>query len=273
LPAERPPLAATNPRIKQLRRLVGRRSARREAGAFIVDGPLLVREAVARGAPIECVYVDEADDPAGLAWLEGLPAPEIVPVRAGVLARVLDPVTPRAVAAVCTRRPTALDDLPSSGTVVVLADLADPGNVGTLVRSAAAFGATAVVVTPSTADPFAPKAVRASAGAVLDVLVVEADLVVAIASLAAQDRAIWVADAHGQRTIDDAPADRAVALVVGNESHGVPSDLGPAATTSVRIPMAGGPGSCNAAVAGSILLFEIARRQGNLDGHDPIGQA
>jgi TrmH family RNA methyltransferase len=256
-----PPLAATNPRIKQLRRLIGRRGARREGGRFVVDGPLLIGEAVDAGAAIEAIYVDEALDVDELAWSARVDPACWVPVRAGVLERVLDPSSPRPIAAEVRHRAGTLDELTGPGPVVVLAGLADPGNVGTILRSAAAAGAAGLVVTPDTADPFGPKAVRASAGAALRLPIVELALAEALDGLGAAGRALWFADAAGGRDLTAIEADAPVALVVGNESHGLPETAGGAAATRVRIPMAAGTESLNAAMAATVILFDLARRR------------
>jgi TrmH family RNA methyltransferase len=159
---------------------------------------------------------------------------------------------------------------------VVLADLADPGNVGTIVRSAHAAGAAGVVVTPATADPFSPKCVRASAGAVLHLPVVEAPLDDALDTLANGGRAVWIALAHGGYSLDEADLAGPLALVIGNEAHGVAGERASQAP-GVHVPMAEGAESLNAAVAAAVVLFEVARREraagANLDGRDPGGAA
>lgn len=268
----RPPLAASNPQIKNLRRLLGRRRARRDTGQFVLEGPTLVAEARSAGVPLHQVFVDADVGFPGERWptLADLDPDLIRPVAPGVLARVLDTVTPQPIAAVATQPLASLGTVvvPGAGPaspVVVLAGVADPGNVGTIVRGAGAVGAT-VVALPGTADPFGPKAVRASAGAVLRVPVAEATVDDLLPALTTAGFAVWVADAAEGVAPEDAPLTGPVAVVVGNEAHGVPGDLVAAATGRLRIPMAAGTESLNAAMAATILLYEAARQGRRIDG-------
>lgn len=259
------PLAVGNPRIKLLRRLLGRRSARRDDGLFVVEGPTLVREAVQAGAPVRSVLVDEALLPE-LTWLDPAGSAEVRAVQAGVLAKVLDTVTPRPVAAILELPRTSIEVVAARrpALVVVLAGVSDPGNVGTIVRSAAAAGATGVVVGEGSADVFGPKAVRASAGSCLGLPVVEATLGETLRALQASGIGIVVADGGGPTSIDDVVLDD-VAIVLGNEAHGVPVDLGGVGVERVAIPLASGVESLNVAMAGTVLLFEAARRRRESD--------
>jgi TrmH family RNA methyltransferase len=278
-----PPLAAANPRIKQLRRLLGRRSARRDAGRLVLEGPILVAEALAAGVVVHDVFVDAAllppDDGAGRwSWLGDVAPGALHPVASGVLGRVLDTATPQPVAAVVDLPTTSLSEVVAPATdppfLIVLAGLADPGNVGTVIRSAAAAGAS-VLLTDDTADPFNPKAVRASAGAVLRTPLAEVGIATLLAELAASEVPLWVADAGGGAVPDESPLAGPVALVVGNEAHGVPAEIAAAAAGRLRIPMASGTESLNAATAAGILLFEVARqrRARRTDGHPPEATA
>ncbi|MBU3702575.1 MAG: RNA methyltransferase, partial [Acidimicrobiia bacterium] len=149
-----------------------------------------------------------------------------------------------------------------SGPVLVLADVADPGNVGTLVRTAEAAGAAGVVVTGSSADPFGPKAVRASAGSAARVPIAEvavmADVLQAATSAARRTVATVVAGGSAPETIDLADP---VCLLLGSEAHGLDDATVAACTTSVTVPMAGAVESVNVAIAGAVVLFEIARQR------------
>jgi RNA methyltransferase, TrmH family len=241
---------------------LGRRSARREDGLFVLEGPTLVREALETGAPVRSVLVDEALAP-DLAWLAGVAPVEVALVAAGVLARVLDTVTPQPIAATVAwpvmDRSVEADLGPS--LVPVLAGVADPGNVGTLLRSASAAGASGVILTEGTADAFGPKAVRASAGAVLRLPVRESSLDAALSTVRAAGLRVIVADARGPVTIDEVDLRGDVALLVGNEVRGVPSDLGDLVVERVSVPMDAGTESLNVAMAATVLLFEAARQR------------
>jgi TrmH family RNA methyltransferase len=252
-----------HPEAKRLRALLRDASARRAEGRFVLEGPRLVADALARGAPVEAVYLG-LNARRAFASLVGAVEAAGVPVRElrdGVLERLMTTRTPQPVLAVAPI-PTspALDALPA-GLVLVTAGVADPGNLGTIVRSAEAAGAVAVVAAGGV-DPWNPKVVRSSAGSVLGLPIVSVD-----------DPAQVLADLRGQgrRTIGAAGRAAAVytavdlggpvALVVGSEAHGLPEAVVHALDGVVRIPMAGAVESLNAGVAASVLLFEAARQR------------
>lgn len=191
-------------------------------------------EAVRAGWPIEAVYA-EGDVPGSIV------------VRVGVLAKVMDVETARPVLAVAERR--VLSAVPVDATFVVVADrIADPGNLGTILRTAEASGAQAVVCTPGTVDAFSPKVVRSSAGAIFHVLVVEC--VLADVGL----RRVGTSSRHGV-PFREADLSRPLALVFGNEAHGLPDNA--PVDTWVTIPHAGRSESLNVAMAAAILCFAV----------------
>ncbi len=242
-----------------------------DAGAFVVEGPVVVSEVVAAGAVLRDVFVD-AD-----AWADASPGSALVtaveraaasgtPVwslAVGTLAGVTDTVTPQGLVAVAERRPTPLDDVVGAeGPVVVLVDVSDPGNAGTLVRTAEAAGAAGVVFAGGSTDAWGPKAVRAAAGSLLRLAVAEERSVgVVLEALAASDRSVVASVVDGGQVPDAVDLTGAVALLLGSEAHGLPSEVLDRADHLLTIPMAPGPESLNAAVAGAVLLFEAARQR------------
>lgn len=167
--------SAGNSRIQHLRRLSGRRSARLDSGAFVVDGPVLVAEALAGPLDVLEVFVGEHAQPPDTSAMGA--APEIVVCADGLLERVLSARAPQPMAAVVALPALDLAALAGrSGDVLVLDRLGDPGNAGTLIRAAEAAGWSAVVFSSNSVDPFAPKVVRASAGSVLRVPVIATDV-------------------------------------------------------------------------------------------------
>src|SRR4051794_35096974 len=151
-------LGASNQRVQRLRRLLGRRSARRDEGAFVVEGEVVLAEALAAGWTVKEVYV-------GAAHQLALDLPAEVPVyelAPGVVERVATTESAQPVLAVVVQRQRSLGDLVAPTFVVVCDGVADPGNAGTIVRSAEAAGADAVMLTPGSVDVYNPKVIRAS---------------------------------------------------------------------------------------------------------------
>jgi TrmH family RNA methyltransferase len=264
------PVAAKNPIVPQLRRLSRRRSARVEQGRFLVEGATLIAAAVESGATIEVLLKDGgsglAVDQQRLAEQVVSSGARAVELPSGVMAKVADTVTPQPLAAVVTRRTTSLEGVLAAGPpalpVLVLVDVADPGNAGTLLRSAEAAGAEAVVFCEGSVDPFNPKTVRSSAGSIFHVPVVEGiSPRIALATLgdAGVHRVGTVA--RGGIALGEAHLAAPVALVLGSEAHGLPDGLHAVLDELVTIPMAGRAESLNVAMAGTLVVFEAARRR------------
>jgi TrmH family RNA methyltransferase len=271
------PLSAKNPRIAHLRRLSGRRRSRLEEGLFVVEGPVVVAEALAGGAALVEVFVDAGALAASRA---GSAVDRVVheardagvavrPVAAGVLDTVTDTVTPQGVVAVAERRTAPVDRLVGEGAVLVLAGVADPGNAGTLVRAAEAAGAMGVVFCDGAVDPFGPKVVRAAAGSLLRLPVVEvaagASTIAALVALRSGGRRLVATQARDGRDPESVDLAAPVALVIGSEAHGLSPEVATLVDVAVTIPMAGAIESLNAAVAGALVLFEAARQRRHRD--------
>lgn len=240
-------LAFTNPNVQRLRRLQGRRSARAGTATFVVEGPVLIAEALAAGWRVLAQY-----HAPGVKPVDGPPAHLLQP---GVAERVSDTETPAGLFAEVAIPTPATDLLATAGFVVVVASVQDPGNLGTILRSAEAAGVDIVVATPVTVDPYNPKVVRSSAGALFHVPVLAAELVDV---RAAGIRLIGTSSHHG-RAHDRADWSGRIALVAGNEAHGLPDDA--PVDEWVRIDHAGRAESLNVAMAVTVLCFEAARQR------------
>ncbi|MBM3684516.1 MAG: RNA methyltransferase [Actinobacteria bacterium] len=220
----------------------------------MVEGPRALDEAVRDGVRILEVAVEERVGRAAV----GLVGPEVPVhvVRDGSLAKSSDLGSSQGVAAVVELPPPAT--FPDDGIVLVLVDVADPGNVGTLVRAADAAGASAVVRVGGT-DPWAPKVVRASAGSVFRLPVVEVDDATGPLERAGFRTVATVA--RGGSAPDEVELLERVAVLVGNEAHGLADAVVDACDERVSIPMASGVQSLNAAMAGTVVLFESVRQR------------
>jgi TrmH family RNA methyltransferase len=257
------PLSARNPRVQRLSRLVRRREERADQRALVVEGPVLVATALGAGAVVRELYLDAeaVDAPAVLDLLHRLPpGADVWELPTGVLDRVGDVATSQGVLAVVEAPSPAWPTPGAVPFVVVLAGLQIPGNVGTLVRAAAASGAGAVVVAGG-ADPTSPKVVRASAGAVfgLDVVPGPEPLDV-VRRLRDDGYRIAAAVVDGGEPHDRADLSVPLAIVLGGEAHGLAPEVVDAADLRVTIAMAGPTESLNVAMAGTVLCFEVLRR-------------
>jgi TrmH family RNA methyltransferase len=251
-------LSFNNPNVQQLRRLLGRRSARHGDGRFVVEGPVLTAEVVAAGWKCVAQYVAEGSD--GIAG-----AGPVSELAAGVLERVASTESPQGPLTLVEMRVVDVAGaLAAASFVIVLDRVQDPGNVGTIMRSAEAAGAGAVALTPGSVDPFNPKGVRASAGALFHLPVVTSSL----EDVSAAGFRLIGTSSHehvGRTVVSHTSADFSprVALVMGNEAAGLPAEWtdedGPI-DQWVTIRHAGRTESLNVARATTVLAFEVARQ-------------
>lgn len=212
----------------------------------MVEGRSLVEQALAAGWQVEAQFVD--GDTEGVAC----PAP-VHRLAPGVLERVASTESPQPLIAVVLMRPVRL---PERVTFLLVGDrLADPGNVGTIIRSAEAAGADGVVLTPGSVDPYNPKVVRSTAGSLFRVPVT----VLGLGDLGALGVRCLAASSHRGAAYTDTDLTGPVALVVGNEAHGV--DDGAPVDGWVTIPHHGSAESLNVAMAATVLAFEVARQR------------
>ncbi len=251
-----------NPRIKAAKRLQQRRE-RLAQGRFLVEGARLVADAWQAGIRPQVVFYD----PAGLtaaspahALLAEMQRAGIacVPCTPQVIAELTETVTPQGIAAVL---PLPERPLPPRVTFALLLDgVRDPGNAGTLLRSAEAAGVELVLFGPQTVDPFNGKVVRAGMGAHLRVPLREAASWAEVHALLPEGLPLYLAEMDAPLDYDQVDWRRPAALVVGGEAAGA-SAAARAAATPIRIPMLGKVESLNAAMAGSVVLFEAARQR------------
>jgi RNA methyltransferase, TrmH family len=277
LPADSPLLSVKSGRVKAARRLA-RRVSRAESRLFLVEGPQAVREALdLPGCAVEVFAVQEAagshPDIHGRAMAAGVPWRL---VDEAALASLTETVHPQGLVAVCRflDRPLVdvLPDATSEGTglVAVCADVRDPGNAGTVIRCADAAGASAVVLTGTSVDPYNGKAVRAGVGSLFHLgLAIEPDTAVVVGELQRRGYQVLAADGAGETDLDDALDEgrlaRPTAWLFGNEAWGLPDEVAALADHRVRIPMHGRAESLNLATAAAVCLYASARAQRRRD--------
>ncbi len=231
----------------------------------VLDGPNLLREALAAEWPLTDVFVDpERLDDRCRALVDRAEAggADVHPVTGDVLRRVTDPVHPGPVAAIARRRVGVRADLVGVTAVLVLVGLADPGNAGTLVRAALAAGFDAVAFTAGTVEIFGPKAMRASAGTAMRLPIVDlGEVADACEALHAAGLRTVATDPQAREPHDSVDLTRPTAILLGNEAYGLSRAMIDSADVSVRIPMAGPAESLNVAMAGTVLCFETLRQR------------
>lgn len=239
-----------------------RRATRVAAGRFLAEGPNLV-EAAARHGFVERVFATEAARQRHSALLGDLPVTDVTDKAMKALSET---VTPAGLVAVCRQPGTTLEQVlaDSPTLVVVAAEVADPGNAGTLIRLADAMGAAAVIFAGDAVDPFNGKCVRSSAGSIFSVPVLaEADTIGLIDRLRAAGLQVLATTLDGEVSLDDAHPmlTGRTAWLFGPEAHGLADDIAARADHRIVIPMTGSADSLNVAAAAAICLYQSAREQ------------
>ncbi len=241
-----------NPLVARLRKLGSDKKTRRQEGAFLCEGRKLVEEALRWNAGVEALVVAE-----GTALPQSLPEGiRLVEVPADVLKSVSTVDTPQGMLAVCRTPALTPPESLAPGRYLVLDGVQDPGNVGTVWRTADAFGADGVFLLPGCAEPFSPKTVRSTMGACFRLPVWETGLEQLTALLGGAGLPLYAtalrADTADLRSVG---LDRA-AVVIGSEGRGVSQAVLDACALTLKIPMRDRCESLNAAVAASVVLWE-----------------
>lgn len=227
----------------------------------MVEGTRAVSEALDAGAQLHAVFA-APHAPADVLDRAAATGVAVHRVEPGVMERVAATVTPQPVLAVAEKLDVALDALAGAGLVVVAVDIADPGNLGTVMRGAEAAGADGVVCCGAHVDVYNPKTVRAAAGALFHVpVVVGGDPVAVLQRLAALGMRRLAAVARGGTNHTDVDLRGRVALVLGSEAAGLSESVLGHVDEHVTIPMAGRADSLNVGMAAAVLCFEAARQR------------
>jgi TrmH family RNA methyltransferase len=263
------PTSTRSARVTAVRAL-SKRSVRRESGTFLVEGPQAVREALSwghiRGQVISLYSTEDA-----LRRLDFL-AESIVPINivdAEILNVMADTITPQGVIAICKLPHENLSSILNGADpklIAILANVRDPGNVGTVIRSADAAGADGVIISAESVDPYSPKAVRSSAGSLWHLPVIaDADLRRTVAEISAHGFQIFAADAGGSVGLEEVEADGKLqaptAWLFGNEAWGLPEEVRALADVVVSLPIFGDAESLNLSMAATLALYSSARVQ------------
>lgn len=257
------PLSPRNPRVQAVRRLARQVRERANRRAFVVEGPLLVAEAMAAGIELEVVFHTAPESPVVMEAIgRGIETMEVTGAAMSSMATTRAPQPVLGVAqAVAAADPTEL--AAAGGHVVLLDQVRDPGNLGTVLRSAEASGAAGVVLGRGSVDVHNPKVVRASAGSIFRVSLVDGSATetgALVAMFRQRGRCAYGTAASGELSYDEIDLRRAV-IVMGNESSGVDALTATDLDGWLRIPQDGHGESLNVAMAATVLCFEAARQR------------
>jgi TrmH family RNA methyltransferase len=256
-----------SPHVARVKALLGSRGVkeRRTAGLFVAEGLQAAREALtAHGAPfIKHLYVTHS----GLLKLSDFDLNEVdvVEVTDAVMQEMAATVTPQGILALCTVPRRELSDLSviagkKASRVIYLHEIQDPGNAGTILRTADAMGADAVITSPGSVDMYSPKVVRATAGSLWHIPLYEGFGFTEVAAILPESKPLLLSS-HAKKSILDLSREDSYISIFGNEARGVDAlalGVSDSAITSVTIPMAGRAESLNLSAAASIVIFTLS---------------
>ena len=258
-----------SPRVKAARQL-SKRALRLRARSFLAEGPQAVAEAIACDGVVSQVYVTAAAHGrfGGLIDQATRQGVAVQAVSGDVMAELAQTITPQGVLAVCrfVDVPLARVAVAASRLVVILANVRDPGNAGTVLRTADAAGADGVIFSDASVDPYNSKCVRATAGSIFHLPVVVGTPVAAtVAALREAGMQVLAADGRAGQSLDEAGPrgllSRPTAWLFGNEAWGLPADVLALADEAVAVPIYGQAESLNLAAAAAVCLYASARAQ------------
>lgn len=243
--------------LKQLRSL-HQKKFRCQYGQFLIEGLRLVTEAVEAGGLIDQVYTTELfeADPNHRALLKKLNQKKIrrETINQPDMNRISGTASPPGILSVCPIPKTEIGDVPVKGNWLYLDQIRDPGNLGTLLRTAAWFGISAVAISPHSADPFNPKVVRSGMGAHFHIKVLEN---VTFDQIVSNNREIFIADSQGTSETWVGKNNKPWILVLGSEANGISKEILQYQHQTLAIPKLGRGESLNVAVAGGILISKL----------------
>jgi TrmH family RNA methyltransferase len=250
--------SSQNPKLKLVRALRGRAKERREADAFVVEGVRLVEEAVKANWQFQFVLFSDGLSERGEELVKTLIATqiEVEEVSGDLLQNVGETETPQGILAVLQLSNLPIPDSPNF--MLIPDQIRDPGNLGTLLRTATAAGVQAALLPPETTDAFAPKVLRAGMGAHFRLPIHSMTWDEIRGQI--KDMQIYLAEMNG-RSCWETDLSQPLALIVGGEAEGASDEARKLATQKISIPMPGKVESLNAGVAGSVLMFEVVRQR------------
>jgi TrmH family RNA methyltransferase len=251
-----------NPKVKWVRGLISRSKDRRNEDAFVIEGVRLLEGAHESGWETQLIFYSDTLNERGLNLVESFQSQgvQVENVSSIVMRTVSDTKSPQGILAVLKRRKIPLpEDL---DLVLILDQIRDPGNLGTILRSADSAGVQAVFLSPGSVDPYSPKVLRSAMGAHFRLPIHQSAWKELATRIRESGLHVYLASADQGELYFGVDYLQPVALIIGGEAYGAGETAHKEAHSKVHIPMPGGGESLNAAAAAAILLFEIARQRG-----------
>jgi TrmH family RNA methyltransferase len=254
-------------KLKELTKLKTKKG-RKTQGRFLIEGMRLCKEMASSNWEADSVFFTSSfqNSPAGKKLLQKFEKKNVktIPVKSEVVKKISDTVTPQGIIAVVKIKEFSLNELWSEGSNIILAldAIRDPGNVGTLIRTADAFGIDGVILSSDTVELYNPKVVRSTMGSIFHLPIFdEIDLERTIPQLKRWNFKIYGTDVKEGKDLDKLDYSGTICLLIGNEAEGLSKNLLELSDEIIRIPILGSAESLNASVAGGILLYEITKRK------------
>lgn len=246
------------------------KKGRQESREFMIEGVRFVEEAVTSGAEIKyCLCAENLDGDRIESLLKTLKEKgvKLYEVESKLMKDIWDTETPQGILAVVGKKDNDIDGVIENSSFLILADrIQDPGNLGTLIRTADAAGAQGVIISEGTVDPYSPKVLRSTMGSIFHLPVIHVpNMVEAVDKLKSYGFNIYASSLEGSTPYYSEDYRKKTAVVIGNEASGIDGSIIQAADRLIKIPMPGNAESLNAGVAGGILMFEVVRQRERID--------
>lgn len=256
-----------NPKIREAISLLTSRRSGSSGELFLIEGPHLIESAISAGASIRTVFFSEAalaqTTIMDIALSLGRKHITCFETTGALIRKISGTETPQGIVAVASFSKPPLKDITHGPLplLVLLDGIQDPGNLGSIIRTADAAGADGVVLLPGTCDAYAPKTIRATAGSIFNIPVITAETESVLSSLKQQRISVVATAADAGQSLFDARLDGPIAFAFGNEAHGVSRPLRSRADSLLRIPIQGSAESLNVASAAAVCLYEAIRQR------------
>ena len=256
--------SSDNNRIKLVRKLQNKKNRDAE-NKFVIEGINLVSEAIRRNIKTEYVMVsDEFDGGELVQQLIDDASTTVCQVPGAIFDKITDADNGVGILAVIDKKtiqPEDISNLPHDANILVMDRLQDPGNIGTMIRTAVATGYGAIVLVKGTADVYSPKVLRSTAGMVFDIPIINVDSATELRKMmTSMNRKFVVTAVEGGKPYYEEDLQHGIALIIGNEGNGVSDEMMALADVKVTIPMKGEIESLNAAISAAILMYEAIRQ-------------